>query len=248
MRSCSCAKSLTCVWLFVTSWIVALQALLSVGILQARILEWVAMLYFRGITILFPTQGLNLWCLPCGSAGKESTYNLGDLGSFPGLGRSPGKGKGYPLQYSGLENSMDFIVHGVTESHTTEQLSLSLSLSLLLLHCRQSFYHLSHQGSQNSSVIVRHIMDTKELCLSVSTNFCSVTSPINRWSVFTPWPQAFTWLSRWIQNMGEKRNYPTKPSRRIIRVRIFKTTSLGMVCYAAKSNWNIVYRGLSIIS
>ena len=41
-----------------------------------------------------------------------------DLGSIPGLGRSPGEGKGYPLQYSGLENSMDCIVHGVTKSQT----------------------------------------------------------------------------------------------------------------------------------
>ena len=48
----------------------------------------------------------------CGSAGKESTHNAGDLGSIPGLGRSPGEGKGYPLQYSGLENSIDGIVHG----------------------------------------------------------------------------------------------------------------------------------------
>ena len=53
---------------------------------------------------------------PCGSAVKESTYNAGDLGSIPGLGRSPGEGKGYPLQYSGLENSMGCIVHGVTKS------------------------------------------------------------------------------------------------------------------------------------
>ena len=44
---------------------------------------------------------------PYGSAGKESAHNVGDLGSIPGLGRSPGEGKGYPLQYSGLENSMD---------------------------------------------------------------------------------------------------------------------------------------------
>ena len=44
---------------------------------------------------------------PCGSAGKESACNVGDLGSIPGLERSPGEGKGYPLQYSGLENSMD---------------------------------------------------------------------------------------------------------------------------------------------
>ena len=43
--------------------------------------------------------------LPGGSAGKESACNFGDLGSIPGLGRSPGEGKGYPLQYSGLENS-----------------------------------------------------------------------------------------------------------------------------------------------
>ena len=53
---------------------------------------------------------------PCGSAGKESTCEAGDLGSIPGLGRSPGEGKGYLLQYSGLENSMDCIVHGVTKS------------------------------------------------------------------------------------------------------------------------------------
>ena len=44
---------------------------------------------------------------PCGSAGKESACNVGELGSIPGLGRSPGERKGYPLQYSGLENSMD---------------------------------------------------------------------------------------------------------------------------------------------
>ena len=52
-------------------------------------------------------------------------YNVGDLGSIPGL-RTPGEGKGYPLQYSGLENSKDCIDHGGRkESDTTEQLSLS---------------------------------------------------------------------------------------------------------------------------
>ena len=53
-----------------------------------------------------------------GSAGKESTCNAGDLGSIPRLGKSLGEGNGYPLQYSGLENSMDCIVHGVTKSWT----------------------------------------------------------------------------------------------------------------------------------
>ena len=57
---------------------------------------------------------------PGGSVGKESACNAGDLGSVSGLGRSRGEGKGYPLQYSGLENSMDRIVHGVAESDTTE--------------------------------------------------------------------------------------------------------------------------------
>ena len=53
---------------------------------------------------------------PCGSAGKETTCSEGDLGSIPGLGRSPGEGKGYPLQCSGLENSMNCMVHEVTNS------------------------------------------------------------------------------------------------------------------------------------
>ena len=61
---------------------------------------------------------------PCGSAGKESACNVGDLGSIPGLGRSPGEGKGFPLQYPGLENSTDCIVHWVTKSRTQFQLSL----------------------------------------------------------------------------------------------------------------------------
>ena len=56
--------------------------------------------------------------LPYGSSGKESACNAGDLGSIPGLGRCPGEGRGYPHQYSGLENSMDCIVHVVSKSLT----------------------------------------------------------------------------------------------------------------------------------
>ena len=63
---------------------------------------------------------------PCGSAGKEFTCNVEDLSSIPGLGRSSREGNGYPLQYSGLENSMNSIVHGGhKKSGTTEQLSLT---------------------------------------------------------------------------------------------------------------------------
>ena len=55
-------------------------------------------------------------CFPCGLVGKEFSCNMEDLGLIPWLGRSPGEGKGYPLQYSGLENSMNCIVYGVAES------------------------------------------------------------------------------------------------------------------------------------
>ena len=52
---------------------------------------------------------------PGGSASKESACNAGDLGLIPGLGKSPGEEKGYPLQYSDLESSLDCIVHGVAK-------------------------------------------------------------------------------------------------------------------------------------
>ena len=78
---------------------------------------------------------------PGSSVDKESACNAGDAGSSPGLGGSPGEGKGYPLQYSGLENSMDCLVHGVAESDTTERLSLSgsylnLVTSVFAVKCR----------------------------------------------------------------------------------------------------------------
>ena len=59
---------------------------------------------------------------PCGSAGKESTCSVEDLDLIPESGRSPGEGKGYPLQYSGLWNSMDYSPWGCKESDTTERL------------------------------------------------------------------------------------------------------------------------------
>ena len=64
------------------------------------------------------TIWLKIMGFPGISAGKESTCNAGDPGLIHELGRSPGEGNGYPLQYSSLENSMDCIVHGVTKSQT----------------------------------------------------------------------------------------------------------------------------------
>ena len=75
---------------------------------------------------------------PCGSAGKEFACNAGDLGLIPGLGRSPGEGKGYPLQYSGLENSVGFVVHGVAKSQTG------------LSHFHFHFTHIKHMCFQTT--------------------------------------------------------------------------------------------------
>ena len=69
-----------------------------------------------------PRQGF-----PCGSAGKESACNARDLGLIPGLGGSPGEGKGYPLQYSDLKNSVDSL-WSRRESDRTERLSLTHNL------------------------------------------------------------------------------------------------------------------------
>ena len=76
-----------------------------------------------------------------GSASKESTYNVGDLGLIPGLGKSPGKGNSYPLQYSGLENSMGCVVQRVTKSQT-----------------RLSYFHFHKPGQQS------HYMLSNEDC------------------------------------------------------------------------------------
>ena len=69
---------------------------------------------YLGISLFFLMLSLLYWAYPGSSDGKESAFNVGDLGLIPGLGRSPGKGKGNPFQYSGQENS----VHGVAKSQT----------------------------------------------------------------------------------------------------------------------------------
>ena len=61
----------------------------------------------KAMCLLLVLGAENAKGFPCGSVGKESTCNVGDLGSIPRLGRSLGEEKGYPLQYSGLENSVD---------------------------------------------------------------------------------------------------------------------------------------------
>ena len=76
--------------------------------------SWVGKIHWRRDSLPTPA----FLDFPDGSAGKESACSAGDLGLIPGLGRSPGEGNSYPLQYSGLENSVDCIDHGVTKIQT----------------------------------------------------------------------------------------------------------------------------------
>ena len=94
-----------------------LKSLLQHHNLKASILQHSAFFMVQ-LSHLYMTTRKTTRSFPCGSAGKESTHNVGDLGSIPGLGRSSGEGKGYPLQYSGMENSMDCTVLGVAKSPT----------------------------------------------------------------------------------------------------------------------------------
>ena len=82
---------------------------------------------FTFVSLCFYVFLKELLAHPCGSAGKASTCSAGDLVSIDGLGRYPGKGKGYPLQYSGLENSMDYSLWGYKNLDMTERFSLPLS-------------------------------------------------------------------------------------------------------------------------
>ena len=90
------------------------------------------------------------WGFPGGSAGKESACNAGDLTLIPGLGRSPGEGKGYPLQYSGLENSMS-TVHGVAKSWTrltdfhSHMESSGQKLTVWFLHVAHSLHLYTYE-------------------------------------------------------------------------------------------------------
>ena len=105
---------------------------------------------------------------------KESACNVWDLGLIPGLGRSAGEGNRYPLQYSGLENSIDCIVHGVTESDMTEWLSLSLMYMYVCIH---SFSH---------SLWISFSFKRNNIWLAEDLNYWQI-------SIF----QFFLWLGLW---------------------------------------------------
>ena len=95
---------------------------------------------------------------PGGSAGKESACSVGDLGLIPGLGRSPGEGNGYPLQYSDLENFMTCIVHRVAKNRTRLR---DFHFHFSCMCCKQR-YNFSEQGLSPS---FRNIISTYTVSL-----------------------------------------------------------------------------------
>ena len=122
---------------------------------------------------------------PCGSAGKESACNVGVQGLIPGLGRSPGERKSYPLQYTGLENSMNCIVHGVTELDTTEWLSVSLFSSFTI----DWFDLLAVQGTLKN--VLQHC-SSKASILCAQPFFVLFSSHIHIWLL-----EKYTLLTWW---------------------------------------------------
>ena len=121
--------------------------------------------------ILFPARLINL-CrsmfpsdFPGGWDGKESTCNVGDVGLIPGLERPPGEGNDYPLQYSGLEDSVDrgawqatYSPRGHKESDTTKQLSLShfhLVILLFFLNNFNIFFYCKSTGNSFSQLCLQ---------------------------------------------------------------------------------------------
>ena len=116
---------------------------------------------------------------PGGSAGKESACNAGDLGSIPGLRRSPEEGKSYPLQYSGLENSMDSTVHGVAKSWT--QMSdfrfMYHNKSIMPDFLLKDWLDLSLASSQRFSITDEDIWNKSFAFQGHHTDICDVSWP-----------------------------------------------------------------------
>ena len=141
---------------------------------------------------------------PGGSEGKESTCNVGDLGSIPELGRSPGEGIGYPLQYSGLENSMDCIVCGIAKSWTRLRTFTSLQHSQGVQTIIFSFL-LFRRASLVSQLVKRILLQ----CRRPGFDSCVGKIPWRRaWQptpVFLPGESPWTEVPGGLQSLGSQR-------------------------------------------
>ena len=149
---------------------------------------------YTGVHAHTHTINTYIWLLGS-SAGKESAYIVGDLGSISGLGKSPGERNGYPLQYSGLENSMDCIVHGVAKSRT--QLS-----NFYYIYIRE----FSHSVVSNS-LWPRGLQHARLPCPSQTPGACSNLGPSSRWCYQTISSSVFT-FSSCLQSFPASESFP----------------------------------------
>ena len=92
---------------------------------------------------------------PCGSAGKESAYNAGDLGLITGLGRSPGEGKGYPLQYSGLENSPCTVESMGSQRVRQDWTTITFLVSVMKILFKHDYYFKKLLQQEFSYCVIR---------------------------------------------------------------------------------------------
>ena len=121
----------------------------------------------------------------CNSAGKESACNAGDVDLTPGLGRPPGEGEGYPFQYSGLENSVDYKIHGVAKSQTgLSNFHFHFSLSLSGRSLKEgNGYPLQYSCLENSMDrgafwAIVHRATKSHVCLTFSLSLCKSPSAV----------------------------------------------------------------------
>ena len=161
-------------------------------------------------------QGLNpklAICFPGGSAGKECTCNAGDLGWIPGLGRFPGEWISYPLQYSGLENSVNCIVHGVAKSRIRQSnthfhflftlpwpsKSTSLKCFIILYNIPQTLIRMKISHLPFKTGPSKSSRFWAELEMHFFNSGARTTHP-RCWLTFSfpaPEPTSLTWLPNW---------------------------------------------------
>ena len=127
-----------------------------------------------------------------GSDSKESSCNTGDLGSIPGLGRSPGEGNSYPLQYTGLENSRDCIVHGVTKSQTWLSFTQMLFTHKQKIICGTIWRNVDGTASDSDTrdyLLYNNYFGNKYLNLRLPALFSSVqfSRSVHVWLFATLW-------------------------------------------------------------
>ena len=128
---------------------------------MSQLFSWICLDYFWPFAFPYKyyNQCVNFFSgIKITYAAKESACNAGDLGLIPGLGRSPGEGNSYPLQYSGLENSVDCIVHGLTKSQTWLSDFHFTSLHFIGILITIPFSLQTSLGKINTFTVLSHII------------------------------------------------------------------------------------------